>query len=128
MQMKRKRKTAPLPFGPLRVKGAAMVIATKLRWLGLALGATAGLIALATSRRQPPEPERVAQARERWGPELKRLCRDAGVSYPPSELYLRAFKKEAALECWARGRAGEPLKLVKQFEVTALSGVPGPKR
>jgi murein L,D-transpeptidase YafK len=124
MQMK----SATLPRGPLRVKGAAMVIATRLRWLGLALGATTVLIALAVSRRPPPEPDRVAKARASAGAEVKRLCQAAGVPYPPHALYLRAFKREAELECWARGRPREPMRLLKTFAITSSSGLPGPKR
>jgi murein L,D-transpeptidase YafK len=128
MQMEINRKTAPLPGGPLRVKGAAMVIATRLRWFGLALGATAVVIAFAISKRQPPEPDRVAKAREGAGAEVKRLCQAAGVHYPPRELYLRAFKREAELECWARGRPRKPMALLKTFPITSSSGRPGPKR
>lgn len=88
----------------------------------------AGLLALTSCKPRPPEPERVAKARARCGAEVKRACRAAGVSYPPNELYLRAFKKEGILECWARGKRGGPYKLVKSYAIRAGSGVPGPKR
>lgn len=86
------------------------------------------LVALASCKRRPPEPDRVAKARLRSDAQIKQLCRVAAVSYPPHELYLRAFKHEAVLECWARSRAGEPFKLLKEFKITSSSGAPGPKR
>jgi murein L,D-transpeptidase YafK len=92
------------------------------------LAAIAVLVAIASCKRRPPEPDRVAKARLRAGPEIQRLFRAARVKYPPEELYLRAFKREAVLECWARGGAGERFKLVKAFKVTSSSGGPGPKR
>lgn len=94
----------------------------------VALAAMGLLVALASCKRRPPEPDRVAKARARSGAEVKRLCRAAGVKYPPEELFLRAFKHEAVLECWARGRGGEPFRLVKEFQITGSSGHPGPKR
>jgi murein L,D-transpeptidase YafK len=51
----------------------------------------------------------------------------AGVSWPPGELYVRAFKQERELEVWA-GEKGRPLRKVKTFPFCAASGDVGPKR
>ncbi len=78
-------------------------------------------------RQRPTEPGRVAKARLARDEAVRAHCLAAGVSYPPRELYLRAFKHEAQLEAWARGDDG-PFRLVKTFPVLASSGRPGPKR
>lgn len=51
----------------------------------------------------------------------------AGVSWPPGELYVRAFKQERELEVWA-GARGQRLRKVKTFPFCAASGDVGPKR
>lgn len=72
--------------------------------------------------------ERIALARERQEANARALCEEAGIAYPPAEIYLRAFKAGAELELWAAGGVGEPMKLLKTFKVAAQSGGPGPKR
>ncbi|MBX7117129.1 MAG: L,D-transpeptidase family protein [Myxococcaceae bacterium] len=71
--------------------------------------------------------DRVAKARERSLQRVKDAFASAGVTYPPQELHLRAFKKEKVIEVWA-GKRGEPLHHVKDFLVCAASGELGPKR
>ncbi|HEX5748529.1 MAG TPA: L,D-transpeptidase family protein [Archangium sp.] len=68
--------------------------------------------------------EAVRRARE---PEVAKLFTKAGVSWPPEELYVRAFKQERELEVWA-GARGERLRKVKTFPFCAASGDVGPKR
>ncbi|OJT17387.1 hypothetical protein BO221_45550 [Archangium sp. Cb G35] len=68
--------------------------------------------------------EAVRRAREH---EVARLFTQAGVSWPPEELYVRAFKQERELEVWA-GAKGEQLRKVKTFPFCAASGDVGPKR
>ncbi|KFA90874.1 L,D-transpeptidase family protein [Archangium violaceum] len=68
--------------------------------------------------------EAVRRAREH---EVARLFTKAGVSWPPEELYVRAFKQERELEVWA-GAKGERLRKVKTFPFCAASGDVGPKR
>jgi murein L,D-transpeptidase YafK len=58
---------------------------------------------------------------------LTELFAAAGMSYPPEELYLRAFKHERELEVWA-GARGKPLTKVKTYPFCAASGELGPKR
>jgi murein L,D-transpeptidase YafK len=71
--------------------------------------------------------DRVAAARARCGAKVAQLCASAGVSYPPRELFLRAFKTERELEAWGRSDDG-PLRLLATWPVLASSGDPGPKR
>ncbi|QAT87011.1 ErfK/YbiS/YcfS/YnhG family protein [Corallococcus coralloides] len=71
--------------------------------------------------------DRVAAARKRQTAGLVQTFKAAGLSWPPEELYLRAFKVERELEVWA-GRPGQPLVKVRTFPVCAASGDVGPKR
>jgi hypothetical protein len=59
---------------------------------------------------------------------VKGLFAKAGVAFPPSQMLLRAFKKERHLEMWAASRADAPLSLVATYEICSLSGALGPKR
>lgn len=71
--------------------------------------------------------DRVAAARATTGPALSRRFADAGVKYPPREIFLRAFKRDLELELWARD-SDAPFRKVATYAVTASSGGPGPKR
>jgi murein L,D-transpeptidase YafK len=71
--------------------------------------------------------DRVAAARQNKSAAVSELFANAGVAYPPEELYLRAFKHERELEVWA-GARGQPLKKVKTYPFCAASGELGPKR
>jgi murein L,D-transpeptidase YafK len=71
--------------------------------------------------------DRVAQARENQSAPLKKLFADAGLSYPPDQLYLRVFKEEKLLEVWS-GPRGKPLVWVAGYPICAASGGLGPKR
>ena len=73
------------------------------------------------------KPDRVAAARTTGGPALRRRFAEAGVAYPPREIFLRACKHEMELELWARD-ADEPFRKVATYTITAPSGGPGPKR
>ena len=79
----------------------------------------------ATNADRDPE-GRVAHARERRQLAIAAHFRAAGISYPPRELYLRAFKREAVLEAWARDRGD--FQLIHGYPITYSSGLPGPKR
>lgn len=77
---------------------------------------------------QPADGEmRVANARQAREPVVREDFRAAGLLFPPREIFLRAFKHEAALELWAREGA-EPFRQVKAWPIVASSGRPGPKR
>ena len=56
----------------------------------------------------------------------RRLLESRGLSYPPRQILLRAFKQERQLELWARD--GSSFLLVKTYPICASSGGPGPKR
>jgi murein L,D-transpeptidase YafK len=75
----------------------------------------------------PREPQRVTAARAAKGESLRRRFRDAGVTYPPETLLLRAFKREAELEVWA-GPARGALTRIASYSICASSGGLGPKR
>lgn len=71
--------------------------------------------------------DRVAEARKRQTAGIVQAFKAAGLSWPPEELYLRAFKVERELEVWA-GPRNQPLVKVRTFPICAASGDVGPKR
>ena len=71
--------------------------------------------------------DRVADARARRTDDIAALIKQAGLTEKPTEVYLRAFKKERQVELWA-GPRGKPLTLVKTYAICAASGELGPKR
>lgn len=71
---------------------------------------------------------RVRAARAAAQPRLEALFREAGLSYPPREIFLRAFKLEGEMELWARNGVSGPFVLVKTYPICASSGTVGPKR
>jgi len=71
--------------------------------------------------------DRVAAARTKSEAQVRVRFAKAGVAYPAEELFFRAFKREAALEVWARG-AEDRLRLIHTYAWTVNSGEPGPKR
>lgn len=95
--------------------------------LTLLLSVAAAVIAGQLSRKSEPEPERVAGARKNCEQKLRTRCGELGISYPPRELYVRAFKLQQVLEVWGSGGKG-PLQLLATYAFTANSGGPGPKR
>ncbi|WP_224241895.1 L,D-transpeptidase family protein [Hyalangium gracile] len=88
---------------------------------------TALLCLLLTCALSAHAEDRVAAARQNRTRALTELFAAAGLSYPPEELYLRAFKEERQLEVWA-GARGQPLVKVKTYPFCAASGELGPKR
>lgn len=75
-----------------------------------------------------PEGERDQAATQRRTATVARLFGDAGVSFPPALVFLRAFKRERELEVWASGERDAPLRLITRYGVCAASGGLGPKR
>lgn len=59
---------------------------------------------------------------------LQRLFKEKRLPYPPRNLLLLAFKKEAQLELWAGTGDHSALTLVKTYAICATSGNLGPKR
>lgn len=70
--------------------------------------------------------DRVEQARQQSDAYWKELLPSKGLSFPPKQLYLRAFKQERQLEVWA-GNNGS-YQLLKTYAFTAYSGQLGPKQ
>jgi hypothetical protein len=60
-------------------------------------------------------------ARERLRPHFER----AHVTYPPQQIWLLAFKAERRVELWAG--SGHDRHHIKDYEIQAASGDPGPK-
>lgn len=58
--------------------------------------------------------------------EVQRRFAAAGLTYPPQEIFIRAFKTEQVLEVWVK--QGEEFKLFHEYSVCAASGDLGPKR
>ena len=68
------------------------------------------------------------QARLKVEPILKKVVRAAGLSYPPKQIFFRAFKDTKIIEIWGANIAKTDLKLIKTYPVLAASGSLGPKR
>jgi murein L,D-transpeptidase YafK len=102
------------------------------RTVGLGLGAAISNGSPESLSLLLPGPERVASARKARQKTIKQRCKDAGLQYPPHEVFIRAFKQEGELEVWGRGKAdrnGVPeFRRIGVFPVTMSSGKPGPKR
>jgi hypothetical protein len=59
---------------------------------------------------------------------VRELFAQAGASFPPAQLLLRAFKRERRLEVWAESRLAEPFRHVTTYQICFASGRLGPKR
>lgn len=57
---------------------------------------------------------------------VKELFAAKKLSYPPTKIFLRAFKLEEILELWVA--ESNKFQLLKQYKICANSGVLGPKR
>ena len=79
-------------------------------------------------RQQQERYPRVRAAAQAKDEKLRTLFKDKGLPYPPRNLLLLAFKKEAQLELWAGADSNSPLTLVKTYAICATSGKLGPKR
>jgi murein L,D-transpeptidase YafK len=70
---------------------------------------------------------RVAQAKSYTDHEMRKEFEAMGLQYPPSKIYIRAFKKEGILEIWVADWSGYYRKY-RDFTVCAVPGSLGPKR
>jgi murein L,D-transpeptidase YafK len=57
---------------------------------------------------------------------IKQMFQQKKISYPPRRIFIRAFKRERALELWASN--ADKFEFVKQYQFCASSGTLGPKR
>lgn len=71
---------------------------------------------------------RVRAAKQETDSVLRASCTARSLHYPPREIFLRAFKREALLEVWARDDVAGPFVLLTDYPICERSGVPGPKR
>jgi murein L,D-transpeptidase YafK len=72
--------------------------------------------------------DRVAAARANKGAAVKKLVADAGLAYPPEQVLIRAYKQEAEVEVWARGKDSAKFIKLKTYPICYSSGQIGPKR
>lgn len=72
--------------------------------------------------------ERVTDAWKKYNDTLKKDFRAANIAWPPTDVYLRAFKSQNELELWARDNGSAEYRKVKTYRVCAISGALGPKR
>jgi hypothetical protein len=73
----------------------------------------------------------IDRAIKRYGlrvePQLKSYFSKAGITYPPKEVALLAFKSERKVELWAKSTADQPWTHVHNYPLTGFSGRLGPK-
>lgn len=75
-----------------------------------------------------PGVRRAEEAAKHKGAEVERLFAEAGVTYPPAEVFLRIFKQDRELEVWASSQKDAAMSLIATYETCAMSGKLGPKR
>jgi hypothetical protein len=59
---------------------------------------------------------------------VEALFDEAGVTFPPAQVFLRVFKKEGELEAWASSEKGGEMKRIATYQICKISGDIGPKR
>jgi murein L,D-transpeptidase YafK len=72
--------------------------------------------------------DRAGEAKQRVETTLKAKVREVGLSYPPQQLFFRAFKEQKVLEIWGGNSSKDKLRLIEKYDVLAASGKIGPKR
>jgi murein L,D-transpeptidase YafK len=59
---------------------------------------------------------------------VKGLFASKGIDIHSTDIFIRAFKKEAQLEVWAKPEKKDKFILIKTYDICASSGTFGPKR
>jgi murein L,D-transpeptidase YafK len=72
--------------------------------------------------------ERVIKAWAKYNDTLSRKFAAKHLAWPPSDIYLRAFKLPNELELWARDNPNSEYQQVDIYRICAVSGALGPKR
>lgn len=72
--------------------------------------------------------ERVVAAQQRWGTFLRRSFSSMGVTFPPSAIFLRAFKMSSVLELWGACDTAAPMVHLLNFQLEMVPGYLGPKQ
>ncbi|MCA9667458.1 MAG: L,D-transpeptidase family protein [Myxococcales bacterium] len=100
----------------------------------LVLGCRADAKSTTTFRRNSSwrAPDVSGRARDRGAHErrkatVKAMFKRAGVAFPPAEMMLRVFKREARLEVWASSRRGARMSRVTTYEICSQGSGLGPK-
>lgn len=75
-----------------------------------------------------PGARRAEAALENRKAVVEALFDEAGVTFPPAQVFLRVFKKEGELEAWASSEKGGEMKRIATYKVCKMSGDIGPKR
>ena len=115
-----------------RIALAGLAVAALAIGLTLAYQFRKPLMAvLKPARTAPGAPFTVEQRVTQFGEGVAaRLAADfsaAGVPYPPHEVAYLAFKDARQLQVYARSASSKPWRFIRQYEVLAASGKPGPK-
>lgn len=71
---------------------------------------------------------RVTTAWKKYDDSLKQLFVTNGLAWPPSDIYLRAFKTQNEMELWARDNEEQEYRHLRNYPICAMSGALGPKR
>ena len=72
--------------------------------------------------------QRVNEAYDERIEEIKEQFNERGLSFPPKEIYLRAFKHDLELEIWVRDSVIDTFLLFNTYPICMSSGKMGPKR
>jgi len=59
---------------------------------------------------------------------VQKLFEQKNVSFPPKNIFIRAFKQEQEVELWAQSSEQDTFQLLKTYKFCSSSGKPGPKR
>ena len=71
---------------------------------------------------------RVKTAYEEKEKSVKELFSSKGIELSSATIFIRAFKKEAQLEMWAKNAGDKKYQLIKTYDICTSSGELGPKR
>jgi murein L,D-transpeptidase YafK len=71
---------------------------------------------------------RVADAWRQYYDSSGRDFKKRGLAWPPRDIFLRIFKWQNEMELWGRNNENTEYRLIKKFQVCAISGCSGPKR
>src|ERR1035438_5833593 len=71
---------------------------------------------------------RVKTAYDEKEKSVTELFSSKGIDISAMNIFIRAFKKEAQLEIWAKSSKQEKFQLIKTYSICASSGTLGPKR
>src|ERR1043165_2328303 len=72
--------------------------------------------------------DRVATAWGKYNTQLQADFKAKNMAWPPTDIYLRAFKTQNEMELWARDNEEAEYRKVKTYRICAVSGSLGPKR